>query len=171
MSHDNKPKDKEPTLEELRALVKSQDEALKRANRERDEAEATLRASRSRPAPTASGEVVKGRTEPVVLEDIASTDVRQLVKDATELAPQWVDSAERRAKFAGEAQDHLIALRLLGCAFSHAGVSLSEGGDLYVGSTGAHPRHVAPLLAAAFSTGALADLVEGLKARLEYEAA
>jgi hypothetical protein len=50
VSHDNKPKDKEPTLEELRALVKSQDEALKRANRERDEADATLRASRSETA-------------------------------------------------------------------------------------------------------------------------
>ncbi len=110
-------------------------------------------------------------TVPVIpKDDIVDPKVLAQYMKAAAQQKQLVDTPDNRATLAQAVQDHVIALRQLGCVFNAGAVCVWPGGDLYVFGQPCHPRSAGAKLAAALNVADLTDLVAELKEKLDYEA-
>ncbi len=123
----------------------------------------------------APAEIVEVReklpTDPVIpKDDIVDPKVLAQFMKAAAQQKAMVDTPDNRTVLGQAAQDHLIALRQLGCVFDAFAVCIWPGGDLYVFGQPCHPRSAGAKLAANLNVADLTDLVAELADKLAYEA-
>lgn len=110
--------------------------------------------------------ITKAPTEPVVADDIHDAAIADKVHEVR-AAQAAASSTGARAALAQAAQDHLIALRLVGVGYNAHAVCLEERGDLYVFGAPCHPRAAAEKLSDGSNITDLLELVRALQATLE----